>query len=406
MKRISVLHRLLIGWLFTACLQGPAFAAEGKDPFATPDFQTAGEPSWSNDNRSAGSYNPFQYRPESGAVVNPPDAEEFLPPVNDGEHPVLQSRHVQSPEIGPFTPVTPPEENSGYPRGEVSPNYDPARGTHGPPFGSGPFHETPEEPPFVVPYQTRLMGTVVAGERNELGMTDFDLSVMLAFPRSKGFAITPGFQTFFLNGPDRTDLPGQIYDARLEFALKRPWNDQFSYLLTFAPGIYSDFNNTGSDAFRIMSRALGFYKVSPATEFTLGLVYIDRENMSLLPAIGVIHTPEPDVRLELVFPKPKVAARVSQGSTEEWWAYVTGEFGGGSFAIQRVGGADDILTYSDWRLLVGLEGKFPGSKTLFENIPSVFLETGFVFNRKVEYKSERGDYDPGNTGLVRAGFVY
>jgi hypothetical protein len=309
-----------------------------------------------------------------------------------------------------LTPLTPPDDRGSFstrPDG-LSPYYEGEYPSPHPQrsIGEAPLRPTPEEPPFVVPFQTRLIGTVVAGQRNELGMTDFDLSTVLAFPRTEGFAITPGFQTFFLNGPRRTDLPGELYDARVEFALKRPWDDRLSYLFTIAPGIYSDFNNTGSDALRVTSRALGFYKISPATELTFGLIYVDRDNLALLPAIGVIHVPEPDVRIELVFPKPKVAARVSQGADEEWWAYVTGEFGGGSFAIERANGRDDVVTYSDWRLLVGLEGKFPGSKTVFQNIPSVFFEAGFVFNREVEYESNRGDYDPANTGLVRAGVVY
>lgn len=351
----------------------------------------------------------------------------FLPPIRASQRPdaggVYNTRHLQSPEVGPLSPPVPRADDYRVPPPIFDDVHDyhraPSRFYSGqapelsPPqfaddhrFAEGPISQPMQPTPFVVPYQTRLIATWLAGAGNSLGISDLDLSSVLAFPEIEGFAITPGIQAHWLNGPSRTDLPGQLYNVRAEFALKRPWNERWSYLVSLAPGVYSDFDTGDSDAIRVIGRALGFYKLSPTADAMFGVIYVDRENIAALPAGGVILTPNPDSRLELLFPKPKLSRRVAWSSGREWWAYISGEFGGGSWAVERRGGADDVVTLSDLRLIFGLEAKFPGAKTVSQNVPLVFFEAGYVFNREVEFESGMGDFNPDDTAMLRAGVVY
>jgi len=410
-------------------------AAENDSSDASGD-ESLGEPEWARDQAQIA---PAKFdsphipnRRVVQAVAHQDPSSRFQPPVRQQEagEPgdpfetgVQQARHVQSPEVGPFSSsAVPPPARFGpdmpppiyHEEGRFPPSHSeavdgmivpPPQFCEEQPYCQGAAALPDSDKPFVVPYQTRLVATWLGGSGDDLGMSDFDLSSMLVFPDTKGIAITPGFQVHSLDGPTRTDLPGELYNARVELAVKRPWNRQWSYLVSVAPGIYSDFE-ASSDSLRVIARALAFYKWSPATELAFGFVYADRENLSVLPAGGIIHVPNPGTRLELLFPRPKLAARIAQGDGTEWWAYVAGEFGGGSWAIERAGGGDDVVTYSDWRALVGVESKFPGYQTVFQNIPLVFVEAGWVFNREIEYKSGAGDYDPDGTALLRAGFVY
>ncbi len=272
-----------------------------------------------------------------------------------------------------------------------------------------------EDQPWVSIKQSRVTLTWLAGGSNDIGMADFDARSSLIFPNLDGVTITPGFQTHFLDGPTRTDLPERLHNLRMEFRWKRQHSQQFWYELAITPGIYSDFQRQNSDGFRIIGQGLGFWAFSYETQAVFGLTYLDREDIKILPVVGIIHAPRDDLRLNLVFPAPKVSYRFRQRGGCDLWGYLAGEFGGGSWAVERnVGGTvgrgrrrrvvpqavlKDVASYTDWRMIVGLERKMTDGATMF-------LEAGYVFNRELEYKSGIGDFDPGETAMLRVGLRY
>ena len=95
-------------------------------------------------------------------------------------------------------------------------------------------------------------------------------------------------------------------------------------------------------------------------QFVAGVLYLNRDNIRLLPAGGAIWTPNDDWRFELLFPKPKFGMRVNVGPGFEDWIFTTAESGGNTWAIVRDSGAQDRVTYLDYRLLVGYERKLDG----------------------------------------------
>lgn len=253
---------------------------------------------------------------------------------------------------------------------------------------------------------TKLSATWLPAGDNDIGWTDFDLRMKLAFPSLENLTVQPGFQLHFIDGPTRTDLPESLYGTQVELRWKQQVSRPFWFEVALTPGVYSDFEQSGGDAFRLKAQGLAFFAFSYETQVVAGLYYLDRFDINYLPIFGLIHSPREDIKLNLVFPAPKIAMRVWQGGLSgEWWAYLSGEFGGGSWAVERVPGVlpgrrrNDRIAYRDWRLMLGLERKTGDGTTMF-------LETGYVFQRQLEYRSGRGDFDPDDTAMLRVGVSY
>ncbi|MCA9076432.1 MAG: hypothetical protein KDA93_15495 [Planctomycetaceae bacterium] len=237
--------------------------------------------------------------------------------------------------------------------------------------------------------------THVVGTGNYLGITTLSAGVVLETPSFQPFSIRPNIGWHTLHGPRRTDLPSQLYDVSIEMRMYWPFGDRWLGEFAIAPGLYTDFQNTNSDALRIVGRAVGYYRWSPDLQLAVGAAYLDRQDVVAVPVAGLVWTPTPDDRFEILVPRPRFAHRFRKCDNHERWAYIAGEFGGGSWAIERTTGADDIATYRDFRLITGIEFKF-------DDKSSWRVEGGYVFGRELEYDSNLGNYQPGDTALVRA----
>ncbi len=235
-----------------------------------------------------------------------------------------------------------------------------------------------------------------------LGITSLETWVVFGIPcptRDNPLLITPGFGAHVLDGTDTPDLPGTLYDAYVQFRWLGKLNCMWGYDLVVTPGYYSDFDNTGDDAFRPSGRAVATYEWSPTIQVLFGAAYLNREDVEALPVAGVIYTPCEDVRWEMILPRPRYARRISHSCDCEKWWYVVGEFGGGSWAITRAGGADDVVTLSDYRAMLGYETKRNGGAG------SIF-EIGYVFGRQFEYQSAPGTIDLDSSFVARAGITF
>jgi len=244
-------------------------------------------------------------------------------------------------------------------------------------------------------------------EGDSLGFSDLETGIVLGLPFFRVTApllITPRFAVHYLEGPAAPDLPARLYDTDITFRHLRKFGDgPWAMNVAITLGYYSDFEKNDADAFRLTGQAFAVYESSPATTWVFGVVYLNRENLSVVPAAGVIYKPTPDVKYEAIFPRPRIAWRLpggSLGSNSERWAYLGGEFGGGVWSIQRpISLAQDLLTYNDYRLLIGLERKVVGGL-------SRRLEAGYVFGRELEFASATPDVELEDTLFLRAGLTY
>jgi hypothetical protein len=230
-----------------------------------------------------------------------------------------------------------------------------------------------------------------------------------AFGLQTPFLITPGFALHMFDGPDHVapafaDLPPQTYDAFLDVGWNPQVNNWFGAELGVRTGVYTDFDHFSSDSFRVMGRGIGVVRITPALAAKLGVVYIDRNDIKLLPVAGVVWDPSPDAHYEVVFPRPKLARRWMTLANHNLWYYVAGEYGGGSWTVVRQGPPEfvDAVDYNDLRVLLGLEW-LPETQSGLRG----FVEIGYVFDRELFYVSgapSRVELD--DTFMFRGGVAF
>ena len=200
--------------------------------------------------------------------------------------------------------------------------------------------------------------------------------------------ITPGFAFNGFDGPmgdpadpPQPDLPPRVYDAYLDFA----WNPRFApeigAELGFRTGVWTDFEEFNGDTMRFLGRGLVVASITPQFEALFGAVYLDRLRVKTLPAGGVRWRPTPEWDLYLVFPNPKIRRTLRSTGSADWWWYVSGEYGGGSWTIERdASQTRDRFDYNDIRVAFGLEWQTPTQAR-------GHVEIGYAFDRELLFDS-------------------
>ncbi|MEE2706137.1 MAG: hypothetical protein VX988_03750 [Planctomycetota bacterium] len=248
-----------------------------------------------------------------------------------------------------------------------------------------------------------LTATLVGGRAAEdYQATELELYATFGVPcptRKSPLLITPGYRVGFLAASSTTDLPPRVHDAYLEFRWLRKLNERWGTSLQVTPGVHSDFHGWRDDAVQISGHAVAAYQWTPATNLVLGVAYLDRDDVGLLPAVGIICESAADRRYELLFPRPKISRRIERGPGHEHWIYLAGEFGGGSWLVERAAGVQDTVTARDFRAILGFEKKIDGGG-------GGRIEVAWVFGRAVEYRSGIGDFEPNAAAMIRGGVTY
>lgn len=280
-------------------------------------------------------------------------------------------------------PVQYPLDNSAY-EGEDPLGRDPDQQDQEGDWRGASVHRPDEElpledQPWVEWYKVTLLTQTLPSSDQGLGITSLDLKGTLKFARWPFLFVSPRFGVHSLSGPITTDLPPMLYDFSLDTTVYLPLNDRWTVQATLIPSMYSDLDAT-KNAFRMAGRALVFYRWSPELQLAGGFMYLGRKDIVALPAAGLVYTPNEDVKYDIMFPKPKAAYRYTHDGDRERWVYLTGELGGGSWAVRRANGAEDVATIGDFQLLAGIEHKQPGALNWQ-------FEGGYVFSRKVQYLS-------------------
>ena len=250
-----------------------------------------------------------------------------------------------------------------------------------------------EERPWAELHKFTFVAQTLTAGTESLGITSVDVKQSFKFSRWPFLFVTPRAGIHFVSAPTTIDLPSQLYDFSLDVTAFIPVNDRWTIQLAAVPSVFSDLKAT-QDAFRMMGRGLVFYRWSQELQLAGGFVYLDRQDILALPAAGFIWSPTDDVKFDIMFPRPRIGYRYTHNEERERWVYATGELGGGSWAIQRTSGLDDVATYNDLQLLLGIENKTPAGL-------SWQLEAGYVFNRRLEYLSTPGEIDYPSTAVLR-----
>jgi hypothetical protein len=358
---------------------GRLFAQRVEFPSAVPNFTPTPQPALST------------FDPYGNPLLGTPPADvpyNVAPPLNSYPPPITPpvTPPATSGPIGPAptvaTPGSPTLGNSTYPSGV--------------PFQweSGAYQYQNSDGTVVrlqrLLQQIGFEHTWIWGDQGieELGINRTELTATFGVPifynPNTPLLITPGFAFNWLEGPltspanDMADLPPRVYDAYLDAAWYPQLTDWLGADLGLRTGVWTDFHELNSDSIRILGRGLGVLSLSPQFDFLAGVWYLDRNDVKLLPAGGLHWRPNPEVDAYLVFPNPKVRKRSISFGSSQFWIYVSGEYGGGRWTIERLGGIGDDIDYNDIRAIFGIEWE---TQTQAHG----HVEVGYVFDRELLY---------------------
>lgn len=304
-----------------------------------------------------------------------------------------------------------PYPGTGY--GNPYPTGAPPYGFSDPNWGANWGPTWPNQTPQRFLNNLTLKHTWIEGDTgNELDINDTELSTTLLFPRvpfsTQPLRVTPGFILHLWAGPSEptdADLPARAYSGFLGFHFHTSPDRPLQGEIQVRPGVYTDFQTFNIDSFRFPGFGLIKYQLTERLQIKGGIEYYDRLRVQMLPAGGVLWTPNPQTRFDIYFPRPKLAQYVTTVGNQDLWWYVSGEYGGGSWTIQRDSGFGDRIDYNDIRVALGIEF---GPAQRMANADSLgFFEAGFVFRREVIYaQNPAHNFEPTNTFMLRAGVSY
>jgi hypothetical protein len=226
------------------------------------------------------------------------------------------------------------------------------------------------------------------GGGNQFGM--FSLESLPTLKPGAQTGIVTGIGLHWLSGPVQTDLPPRLFDFQIGLQRRKWLTESLGYDIAARVGAFSDFEGSAREGIRYPSHGVAFLKLDPKVQLVLGVDYLSRDDIKILPVAGLILNPRDDLRLDLVFPRPCIEWQFNPDNS----LYLAGELGGGTWAIERTPAANDVVTYRDYRLLLGISHRSDeGSQAA--------LEFGYVFGRHLSYRSGQGDYSPIDTLVIQ-----
>ena len=162
--------------------------------------------------------------------------------------------------------------------------------------------------------------------------------------------------------------------------------------------MYGDYACFKSDVFEVTGWGLMSYYVGPKLTLLGGAAVVRQLESHVLPVGGFVWMPSEDWRIEALFPRPRIARRFMASMKQNAWAYVAGQFGGGSWSVTLEDATSTLVTYSDLRVLAGFE--WLGGRQA-----TAIVEAGYVFGRDISAFGI-SQFTPEDTVLLHAGLTF
>lgn len=212
--------------------------------------------------------------------------------------------------------------------------------------------------------------------------------------------VTPRVRIDWIDATSSIDIPKHLYEFELQFFYRRPIRERLSLMTIVSPSIRSDLS-TSDRAFRVFALGLVNWQCIPdKLTLSAGAVVLGRADLPVLPAIGLVWTPNRRTKFDLRFPLSKLAYRLSkQGGESETWAYLSGGLGGNTWAVTRASRQTDELSLRDYRLSLGVERLINGGG-------GCFAELGVALGRRLEYERDSTEISLDEAASIRAGWRY
>jgi hypothetical protein len=369
------------------------------DPYAprlgTPSFGTTTTPAapgtaWPSTNLGTGAAS----SPYPGSVGAPPATSPGSWWPNSGT-----PASTAPPAATPYPGYTAPGYTAPQSPGVLFPN-----GIYGPGSAVDPYVE-----PFRIFQHPRFSDTWLYGgdgDPRDVSTHDLEFAVTGALPNffatTQPLYITPTFLLHLWDGPSSmpADLPSNAYSAFLDFFWASDPNRWLGAELGVAVGAFTDFDTFNTNSIRVIGEGFGVLRLTPNLTAKFGVWYLNRNDLKLLPAGGLVWQPNAQTKFDILFPNPKYSQYwTTIGTTEVWW-YAAGEYGGGAWTIQRTDGTSDRVDLNDIRVKFGVDW-------VNQRNWRGFFEIGYAFNRDVVYVVNPGDsFRAADALLIGAGFSF
>lgn len=201
--------------------------------------------------------------------------------------------------------------------------------------------------------------------------------------------IKVGFTFTDLIAGENLDLPDSLFEYTIGVSWIKPINDRWVIRTMLGIGHATDNENRTSDAWQFRGGMFAIFKYNEQWSWTFGALATGRQDLPVIPAVGAVWNQSDILRVDFTFPKPKINWLLIDTGTREHWSYVGAGFGGRTWAYQKSDGTNDLLTYSDWRFVLGWESRPSGSGRMPYAAGQVFnVELGYVFSRDLEFDRE------------------
>ncbi|MFM8702366.1 MAG: hypothetical protein ACKOHG_00555, partial [Planctomycetia bacterium] len=151
-------------------------------------------------------------------------------------------------------------------------------------------------------------------DANGLGLTTLEKTITLGMPCptiESPLLVTVGFAGTLTDVPTGADIPGELFDGYIQARWLKKLGDRFGVDLAVSPGWYSDFHNDSPQALRVTGHGFGAWEATKDLRVVAGVIYLDRYDINLLPAGGLLWTPADDKRNQLMFTRPRRAWRIA-----------------------------------------------------------------------------------------------
>jgi hypothetical protein len=215
--------------------------------------------------------------------------------------------------------------------------------------------------------------------------------------------VSVGFEYTDWRAPSHFDLPGELYESSIGLSWLRKRNDRWMFRWMLGVANATDGKNHSSDSWQFRGGGFALYRPNERWTWTFGAIALGRNDIPVVPAIGLIYQPNPEVRFDLAFPRPRASVLLVDDGCRQQWAYVGAGLDGGTWGYERANGTDDQVTYRDWRLVLGWESSPRPEPGMPFAIGRKFgAEIGYAFGRQFEFESELPDISIGDTVMFRA----
>lgn len=210
------------------------------------------------------------------------------------------------------------------------------------------------------------------------------------------------FKYTAIDAPSATGLPSELYEFEFGIAWMRRINDRWMTRFMAGTSFATDGSNNSSDAWRFRGGAFALYRRNPRLTWTFGAIALGRNDLPVVPAVGVIYQPSPEIRFDLIMPRPRISFLLSDSGPRQQWGYIGAGLNGSTWGVERTDGVDDQLTYGDFRVVVGWESTPTAQLGVpFTRGRRFGIELGYVFSRDFEFENTDSKTQLGDAFMAR-----